>query len=323
MQKAIFTEKNKRPYQNHKAMSKKNQTSWDEVNDCFTLVGVGKVDQKKFIQSLTRMMKKDGFEGKVYVEDRYDKEVDKDWTSHELYLCEGYSSTGIHLYKDKSGEWTIYVIAVASMVDVHLAWNMMTFLSRTFPKMEVVVEENGQMYSFTLLEENIDVMKTRKIFAVLSLMDKATKTDEFIFLDGAYRHYAVIPIDEDISPTDRAARFALLMNSFVEVQWKYRDYRDAPLSHMSTPSGEQADARILNNDSDSFVDLADMVALYSPEGAVKIVPYADFQELVSTYDGYEFVDGIQFALKKMPEEKWKELFDEAQGELLKRRKYDN
>ncbi|MBQ9711781.1 MAG: hypothetical protein IJV54_05800 [Bacteroidales bacterium] len=304
-------------------MAKKAKPSWDKVNDSFTLIGVGEVNQKKFIQSLTRMMKKDGFDGKVFVEDRFDKEVDKGALAHELYLCEGYSSTGIHVFKEKTGEWNVVVISVASMVDVHLAWNMLTCLSKEFPKMEIVTEENGQMYSFTLLEENIDVMKTRKIFAVLSLMDKATKTDEFIFLDGAYRHYAVIPIDEDISPTDRVARFALLMNSFVEVQWKYRDYRDAPLAHMSTPSGEQADARILTNDSDSFVDLADMVALYSPEGAVKIVPYADFQELVSTYDGYEFVDGIQFALKKMPEEKWKELFDEAQGELLKRRKYDN
>ncbi|MBQ9173428.1 MAG: hypothetical protein IJ161_06830 [Bacteroidales bacterium] len=304
-------------------MSKNNQTSWDEVNDCFTLVGVGKVDQKKFIQSLTRMMKKDGFEGKVYVEDRYDKEVDKDWTSHELYLCEGYSSTGIHLYKDKSGEWTIYVISVASMVDVHLAWNMLTCLSKEFPKMEIVTEENGQMYSFTLMDENIDVMKTRKVFSVLSLMNKAAESGNIIFLDGAYRHFAVIPMDENVSPTERVERFAILMNSFVEVQWKYRDYRDAPLSHMSTLSGEQADARILTNNSDVFVGYAERFALYSPEGAVKIVHNGDFIDLVSSYDEYEFVDGVQFVLRKMPEDKWKELFDEAEGELLKRRKYDN
>lgn len=277
----------------------------------FHVVGIDGLQLSSLWDEAPAFCHDDGFSGEILVNDYDDEDPDVEFHTAVLRLS---SAQGIEITFIRKEVPVLHIELpwLASIGDVKLAFAFLMALRKLYPDCEIYMDDVTDA-QFDLVKGNYDALVTRRLLNMKSLIEYPD--DGYMGANGI-SHEFIVPNRKDFPDVAIEDQLFRAINTFVELQWDYAGYHIAPKAETVSPSGEKYTMRILTNDDDTFVKVCQHIGVFCAN-EVKDVEVDAFIKAVKDTPYFKKLDALQFVVNKMPQDKWQQVFDSLDAEVMR------
>ena len=268
----------------------------------YTIKGIRKFNEDKVIEWTRKIFKALGND--LEVSEWYNTPTDMYWECITL-MAENGSTQGVNV-KLRIGETVVVELPwLASEMDVRLCYAFLNAVTKVH-RMARIMDENEK--SVKLTDCDAEEQWSLRLKNMADIIKKGERT----VLAGVNRDFYLDPssYQNDTEETDGASA---AFRDFVFLQWADSDRKDvAEEKRHITDDEELSSIRVVDNSDDVFIGACQYVGMMK-RNTCKMVRFEDFCHLLDGQSEFRRVDSSQAFLDKMNEERWRELFDKAEG----------
>ena len=268
----------------------------------FKIKGIRKFKDQKVIER-TSMLFKDYID-KPDIMIRYKTPADNEAESYTL-MTENNSTQGVNV-KLRIGETIVVELPwLASEMDVRLCYAFLNAVVKVH-RMARVMDEDEKSVRLTDCDAEEQWSQRHK-----NMTDIIIKGERMV-VAGVNRDFYLDPstYQNVIGDADGAS---VAFKNFVFLQWAGQGRKDvAEEKRHITDDAEFSSIRVVDNSDDVFIGACQYVGMMK-KNTCKMVRFSDFCLLLDGQGEFRRVDAEQAFLDKMDEDRWRELFDKAEG----------
>ncbi len=272
------------------------------MKQIITIKGIRKFNEQKVIERTLLLFKDNADELDVMI--RFNSPMDDESESFSL-MTENASTQGVNIRQRIGGNIIVELPWLASEMDVRLCYAFLNAVMKVH-RMARIMDENERYVKLT------DCDAEEQWGYRLKNMVDIIKKGENTVLAGVNRDFYLDPssYQNDVVEADGASA---AFEDFAYLQWADSEREDvAEEKRHITDDEELSSIRVVDNSDDVFIGACQYVGIMK-KNTCKMVRFEDFCQLMDGQSEFRRVDAAQAFLDKMDEERWRELFDKAEG----------
>jgi len=199
--------------------------------------------------------------------------------------------------------------------DVQLICAFLQALKDMYPKCDIVYNDDIDKGAFVVCEENFNALMDMRMKNMEYLVSSPVQ-GEHCGAKGIFRNF-IAPSKWDYPEMNIEDLAMKAMGMFLDLQWSYEDYEDAPMREVRKEDEKDTyPVCLLNNSKDVFAEVCQRLVIFGNNNTFKDVPTVEFLDKVSGNPHLTMVDPLQFVLRRMPDDEWDKLYESLECEEI-------